>query len=76
VLRTGWGKQQGVVMSSAIEKLRELDAQIVQHVIDRGKLWEKRKALVAKLQGSDDIKTYHAELTEWFNEIGIKEKQS
>lgn len=59
-------------MASPIEKLREIDAQIVQHVIERGKLWAKRGKLVEQLQGSEALKTYHAELTEWFNEIGIK----
>lgn len=59
-------------MASTMEKLRELDAQIVSHVIERGKLWDKRKKLVEQLQGSEDLKTYYTELTEWFNEIGMK----
>lgn len=54
---------------SSIQKLRELDAEIVSHVIERGKLWDKRKKLVAALQGSADLATYHVELTEWFSEV-------
>lgn len=59
-------------MASAIEKLRQVDAEIVTHVIERGKLWEKRKKLVQQLSGSSDLETYHAELTEWFHEIGVR----
>jgi len=57
-------------MTSKIEKLRQIDAEIVSHVIDRGRLWEKRRKIVEALQGNPELATYHAELSEWFSEIG------
>ena len=56
-------------MTSRIARLRQVDAEIVSHVIERGRLWEKRNKLVEQLRGSSELETYLAELTEWFNEV-------
>lgn len=55
-----------------INQLRAMDAEIVKHVIERGKMFEKREKLVAQLRGNPDLKSYHAELVEWFDSIGVE----
>lgn len=51
---------------SKIEQLRVIDAEIVRHVLDRGKLWEKRKKIAQSIPpDSEELKSYQAELQEW-----------
>lgn len=59
-------------MAVTVNQLRVIDAEIVKHVIERGKMFEKREKLVAQLRGNPDLKSYQAELEEWFNSIGVK----
>lgn len=56
-------------MPSKMSQLRAVDTEIVQHVIDRGKLWEKRKRIIQSLAGSDELGCYQAELKEWLEEV-------
>lgn len=63
-----------MIMTSKISQLRAIDAQIVQHVIDRGKLWEKRERIAQSLAGSSELSDYQAELAEWLTSMSIKSK--
>ena len=63
-------------MPSKISQLRALDAEIVHHVIARGKMFEKRERLVNSLMGTPELHDYHAELTEWFKSVQAKESDN
>lgn len=54
---------------NTVSQLRVLDAEILHHVIERGKLWEKRKRLVNLLGESAELSDYHSELKEWLGEM-------
>lgn len=56
-------------MPSKMSQLRALDAQIVQHVIERGKMFDKREQLVKSLLGTPELKGYQAELAEWLEAV-------
>lgn len=53
-------------MASPIEKLREIDAQIIQRIIECGKMWAIREKLAENLAGCANLKTYQAGLPKWF----------
>lgn len=54
---------------SSVDKLRLIDAEILQHVIARGKLWEKRKKIIKSISASSELSNYQAELAEWLEEM-------
>jgi hypothetical protein len=56
-------------MASKMNQLRALDAEIVHHVIARGKMLEKRETLVMSLRGTPELEGYQAELTEWLESV-------
>lgn len=56
-------------MTYKINQLRAVDAEIIQHVVERGKLWEKRKRIAQSLVGSAELADYQAELAEWLSEM-------
>jgi hypothetical protein len=59
-------------MSSRISQLRAIDAEIIRHVLERGKMLEKRAKLVASLKGSPELEGYEDELTEWLASMQSK----
>lgn len=48
-----------------MSQLRELDCAIVRHVIERGKMMEKREKLLNALRGTNELDAYSSELGEW-----------
>jgi hypothetical protein len=60
---------------SKVEQLRVIDAEIVQHVLARGKLWEKRKKILQSIPAeSEELKSYQAELQEWLEAMSNDSK--
>lgn len=56
-------------MANKMNQLRAPDAEIVKHVIERGKMLERRQKLVESLRGTPGLKGYQAELLEWLESV-------
>jgi hypothetical protein len=63
---------EGEDMPSKISRLRAIDAEIIRHFIERGKMLEKREQLVKSLRGTPELEGYEAELAEWLASIQSK----
>lgn len=60
---------------SKVEQLRVIDAEIVEHVLARGKLWDKRKKIVESIPSdSEELNSYQAELREWLENMSNNSK--
>lgn len=60
--------------TSKINQLRQVDAEIIEHVIARGKLWEKRRRLVQIIGECPELTDYQNELKEWLDEMTTQSK--
>jgi phosphoserine phosphatase len=54
-------------MSRRLENLRKLDAQVANWFIERDKLAEKRRKLVASLQDDPEYHAYQKELMDYLS---------
>lgn len=76
-VRAGYdmGFQAGVASAQKeVDQLRAIDAEILQHVIERGKLWAKRQRILNSIELCDDLSCYQAELKEWLGEMSNDSK--